>query len=144
MDKAGLTYDEVKAAALSLPMKERRRLSLELGRSLAQEARKAAPRRFNLATIYVSEMEYLIGESITRRDRTHLLVCARFIVAFTMRQAGFERYEIAEALNLKYDAPSYAYLRIRDYLSLPESYPKEVKLYNDYITKIHENNDLQR
>lgn len=136
MDPSGLNTLFVQAKAL--PLGDRRRLARRIAYSIAADARALVPDRYNNAERYVRTMNELVGAEITRSDRTPRMFYARAIVAHTMRAVGYERPVIAETLRMSPSGLTYLYHRAEDFIDLPASYPQAVKLYNDYLSKLND------
>lgn len=134
MDTSGLKT--ILAQAKALPVKDRRRLARSIAYSIAADARAILPERHDTAERYLLTMNRIVGADITRSGRTPRMFAARAIVVHTMRAVGFDRERIMETLRVSPSTITYLCHRAEDFVDLPAAYPAEVRLYNDYLKQI--------
>ena len=130
-----MTYTEIRDAALGLPREERRALSIRIGDSLREEAKRVESMDL---TPYRAVMEELVGRSIGTRSRDPLVSHARMIVAREMMIRGFRHERIAELLGRHRSSVIYYRRVIEDMLYSPWQYPDEAYYSEMYSRRLKE------
>ena len=82
----------------------------------------------------IETMSGIVGTDILVRARERLLVYARYMVAYCLRQYGFSYHEIGNFLNMDHSTMVHGVKMVNEMLSVPQMYPEEMEIWQKFLS----------
>ena len=85
-----------------------------------------------VAEFYVTTMSDIVGRDIRLRSRKQLVVWARNMVAYQLRQEGYVTTDIGKTLGLDHSTITHCQGKVRDMLANPRLYVSEMRVWREF------------
>ena len=82
----------------------------------------------------IEMMSEVVGTDILVRSRDKILVYARYMVAYYLREFGFSYHEIGNFLNMNHATIIHGVKMIKEMLSYPQMYQEETKIWQKFLS----------
>lgn len=89
-----------------------------------------------VARRYIAIMSEIVGQDILVRTRSTLLVWARNLVAYQLRQEGYTVETVGACIGLDHSTVTHCQGRVRDMLSHPRLYARETRIWQEFKEKL--------
>lgn len=126
-------YDEIKTAALALPIEQRITLRRSLAKSILAQGE---PQPGIDPAPVIRAAEEITGGDVSDRRKLTRNCNARYLAAYRMRLAGMKHETIGAALGLSRPDVYHCCKRIEDAVSLPRAYPDVCYYWNEMLKQI--------
>lgn len=82
----------------------------------------------------IEAMSKVVGTDILVRSRDKILVYARYMVSYYLREFGFSYHEIGNFLNMNHATIIHGVKMIKEMLSYPQMYQEETEIWQKFLS----------
>ena len=82
----------------------------------------------------IEAMSKVVGTDILVKSRDRILVYARYMVAYHLREYGFSYHEIGSFLHMDHSTVIHGIKMVNEMLSYSQMYPEETKIWQKFLS----------